>query len=358
MQESYNPSYRGLCDMVGFRNTLAQARRFVLDDAMSSFMSDLAYASLPQRRDPVRDQQLMDGMRVAARLPHKITWIEFNMRERGRRSRTEYGVLDIDPAVMPRRGGWLLRQHPQIETAFQATECVSDTVDRTKPWPHLIPTSQPNFMDWTWRSDDEGPLPWHNPPATPRHLQMYLTGIRDYQSTQVGMTTNWADLSTILKRSFHAEFFNQLLNENGSDLRYLWALLATINDLPTSTTEVTTSKGYFCRGKRRPFLNHSVIHLHVPEKQARKIAMKAIAVTRRIGHQVRGFWRKDWRNPGSTFCDHEWIGEGLTHMVCKLCKRKRIWVREHERGDTSQGFVMHDYDISRGEARKSLPARN
>jgi hypothetical protein len=53
-------------------------------------------------------------------------------------------------------------------------------------------------------------------------------------------------------------------------------------------------------------------------------------VARRRAHQVRGHWRRDWRHEG-----------------------QRIWIKEHQRGDASLGFVTHDYHV---EHRDGTPA--
>ena len=56
------------------------------------------------------------------------------------------------------------------------------------------------------------------------------------------------------------------------------------------------------------------------------LARKAVTMMRRRAHQVRGHWRDDWRHPG-----------------------QKIWVKEHQRGDASLGFVLHDYTVEKGK---------
>jgi hypothetical protein len=48
--------------------------------------------------------------------------------------------------------------------------------------------------------------------------------------------------------------------------------------------------------------------------------MPCLADGPKRAHAIRGLWRKDFRRPG-----------------------ERIWIRDHERGDRSLGFVTHDY---------------
>ena len=77
-------------------------------------------------------------------------------------------------------------------------------------------------------------------------------------------------------------------------LRDLWALLATINDLPVTFERVEPSKGYMAGGGGyKKFLQHTVLHLTVPETRWRKLVGKTAAILRRRAHQVRGHWRKE-----------------------------------------------------------------
>ena len=317
VRRCFDKDAKRLFTLTSFRNQLITARRFVLDKAMSAFMADLAYASLPKRLEPVRTTALMEALRTAARLPHANTWIEYDHHERIKRANFYLPDKKIDPNVGPRRGGWLCTQHPTIETAFSVITCASDSIYHGV----LEPIPQPNYFSWTWRTDD-GPLPWKNIFQAGSQISEVLTGIGSYRSDQVGIIpSGCVDLALVKK---HINVQEEML-ENGSDIRYLWALLATINDLPVSQTHVTASKGYIARGAYRKFLDHTVITLTIPEKRARSVALRVVALSRKRAHIVRGHWRKDWRHEGT-----------------------KIWIREHQRGDASLGFVTHDYVVERG----------
>jgi len=71
--------------------------------------------------------------------------------------------------------------------------------------------------------------------------------------------------------------------------------------------------------------------------------VKMSAVLRRRAHQVRGHWRRDWRKPLLAGCEHVWNEE----IFCTLCGGHKLWIDEHQRGDASLGFVMHDYEVHR-----------
>jgi hypothetical protein len=124
--------------------------------------------------------------------------------------------------------------------------------------------------------------------------------------------------------------------------RRMWAFLATINDLPVLLTDKVQAKGFVARGQYRRFLSHKTITINVPQKLYRKTIRTALALAHRRAHSVRGHWRIDWRHPLSKLCDHEWSADSK-HMDCLLCKGRKSWIHEHERGDASRGFVTHDY---------------
>ena len=112
--------------------------------------------------------------------------------------------------------------------------------------------------------------------------------------------------------------------------------------LPVTFERVEPSKGYMARGGGyKKFLQHTVLHLTVPETRWRKLVGKTAAILRRRAHQVRGHWRKDWRSPLASLCEHDFDD----HMKCRRCSGHKIWIAEHQRGDASVGFVTHDYEV-------------
>jgi len=314
---------------------IAQARKFVLDEGMSSFMADLGYVSLNACKTDFKRQQLVEGMRKLSRLPHAVTWIEFDKQAHRRRVKEVYHPeIVAEPDSVPDRSGWLLMQHPKLETAFMAIHCTSHS------WVGDARLAVPNSgqFAYAWTVDDTIP-PWPRHPLHHRDVpgridtteqermispSGVLSGVLDWRSETVSVihaphlsreaAEAWDNAA---RWSFHP------LGELAHDLRYLWSLLATINDLPTSSVEVRPDKGYVSRGQYKKFSEHTVISLTIPVKRYQTVAKRAVAIARRRGHQVRGHWRKD----------HWHAGE-------------RIWIREHVRGDTSMGFVMHDYAVT------------
>jgi hypothetical protein len=372
IREWTKPIYRRIDPNNWLANNIASARKFSLDDAMSGFLADLAYASLLATHTKAKASLLLDGLRVQARLPHKLTFIEFNKQAQAERAHSEYGAtVDIRHGRLPDRSGWLCMQHPQIETAFMAINCSSHAWDAEKG---RLDTPQGAPIAYQWRCDP-GPLLFPtieddeilmaNVPreymagillpkkeeglAVKMDVSSWLLGVSCYASDSVGVA--WPPhLPIEFVKKYHRESKYRVLSEFSSDLRYLWALLATINNLPVSFSDVRPSKGYLTRsGRHKNFVEHRVVHLTIPTKRYKRIAQQAIAISRRKGHEVRGHLRLDWRKPLSALCFHDFVADKTGH-TCKRCKGRQIWIDEHLRGDSSLGFVTHEYSVEKQEA--------
>jgi hypothetical protein len=335
IREWSRSAYRKLDRNNWLASHIAQARKFVLDESMSKFMADLGYVSLNACKTPAKREQLVEGLRKLSRLPHALTWIEFDKQVHRRRVKEAYHPeIVAEPEDVPDRSGWLLLQHPQLETAFMAIHCTSHS------WVGEGRVAVPNSgqFGYAWTVDDTIP-PWPRDPVyhrdqlgridTTEQERMIspsgvLTGVLDYRTESVSVIRA-PHLSPEAAKAWaeSARWHFNPVAELAHDLRYLWSLLATINELPISRSNVKPDKGYVSRGRYRRFSEHTVIGLTVPVKRYATLAKRAVAIARRRGHQVRGHWRKD----------HWHAGE-------------RIWIREHVRGDTSLGFVMHDYTVT------------
>jgi hypothetical protein len=337
IREWSKPAYRRVDPNGWLVSHIAQARKFVLDEGMSEFMADLSYISLNACKTLERRKHLCEAIRKQARLPHALTWIEYDKQAHRRRVKAEYHPeVEAQPDSVPDRSGWLLMQHPKIETAFMAIHCTSHSWKDDQR--QAVPNSGQFAYSWTC---DDGVPPW---PVDTFHNQTQLARIGNTDRTQpcrpAGVLTGVLGYdtpsfainpaphfapelqATLQGQAWAGNSFNAL-GELAHDARYLWSLLATLNDLPTSLAEIRPDRGYVSRGTYKKFSRHTVISLTVPTKRYRTVAKRAIAIARRCGHQVRGHFRRDRFHPG-----------------------ERIWIREHVRGDTSLGFVIHDYTVN------------
>lgn len=320
------------------RGLLKRARRLVLADEMAAFLYQLESEifdifEIPDdrlvlgRRWLMRAHRRLDDCRHFARLPHEVTWVEYSLeamlaREVAYRATTKspYKNAEADLAQVradKSRVGWLLQQHPKIETAFQAEYFLGPASG------HHVAYSCGGIV---WQTDDD-PLPW--PDLISGKLQYgqggrlrarpceFVAGIPEYERPNVG-------LRQLPKRPCFATIAPTNLMNRG---RMMWAFLAMFNKVPIlGTNEVAISHGFVARGGYHKFLTHSVVTINIPEKAGiRKIARAALSIIRRRAHEVRGHWRDDWRLPKGN---------------------KSIWIAEHIRGDASLGFVTHDYHVT------------
>jgi hypothetical protein len=327
----------GWRDNNAMQQALIGARRFVLDDRMSSFLGDLSSAGFAGGYKPKVGARLVEQMRISARLPHSAVWIEYDLHKAQIRSRELLGkaVSPFDPAESPQKEGWLLQQHPTLETAICMHIFSQNPGGKSDSF---------GFDTWTfpvmytWTVDDR-PSPWPSIFKPGGAADSILaTGIAPYISS--GVTIAQSPLLASFKNN---ELVSELVQEWAGVMRRTWALLSTINDIPILATDVRQSKGFFAKGQIRKFLSYQTLTLNVPvKKDTRVLARQLIALARKRAHQVRAHWRHDWRNPGNQSCKHEWDIE----QRCRLCRAHRIWVHEHQRGDPSLGIIFKDYIVT------------
>jgi hypothetical protein len=323
-----------------FRQKMREARRFMLDEDMSAFLADIGWAAYkgtyfkegydlsdPSQLVTVTERyrkhvaDTIDHVRHMARLPHKVTWIEWFEKPLARRAYEVYGS-DMNEDLVPIKSGWLLMQHDKIETAFEGITFgvgITNFGSEGQYGLGIAPFTQ------CWQSEDM-PLPFgslYTLPTDELALSEVLTGLVGYKTPYIGIGNPGPYLPGYLARFNKDEFARNIVDQGGM-MRYLLGLLATINELPVEFKHVTTSKGFMAKGNYRRFLDHSVITLKVPQTRYMALARKAVIAMRKRAHQVRGHWREDWRHPG-----------------------QKIWIKEHQRGDASLGFVLHDYDVQK-----------
>jgi hypothetical protein len=339
-----NETVRGWTNNALWRDVLRKARRFVLDDAMSSFLGELGTQAFVNtgERSPARAAarfRMIEHLRMSARLPSEVTWVEYNLRKCQAASQALLGRAP-NVLAMPEREGWLLQRHPHLDTAFIA-HIISygrddPDMDGTTVW--TIP------LALAWTADMDTVLPWRSIPFDPNGAAAseISTGLGGYKSERASYV--YSPLM-VVPPTTQMKHIAVLLKDWAGVQRRIWALLATINDLPVEMTEVRASKGFVGRHQYRKFLDHKTVTLTVPVKLYRKTIRAALAVVHRRGGPVREHWRRDWRKPLSVLCEHDW-GADENHMFCTLCKGRKIWVHEHVRGDTSRGFVSHDYRVT------------
>lgn len=337
--------------MADIRAAITGARRFVLDDRMSAFLADLS--SVPFQVQQVRRPQVLDTIRHGARLPHATTWIEFNGSEFRRRllevaeSKTDsWGHALVPGSEVPARWGWLLEQHPKLETVVQLTEFIDMGDDSVGAAPFTV----------VWQTIDQ-PLPYNDADPNGGTFMHGITGyVSPYIATRPMQKVPAHRLVDVVKeedgRRIPQFKVDKMIVEMGGLARYAMSLLATINDIPVLHTFEAQHRGFVARGAHRKFLDHTVIRLNVPQtRNTRLLAQKLIAIARKRAHEVRGHWRLYQRGEGAvcTPGQHQWMAEDERgHCACMNCSSWRTWIHPHQRGDASLGYVTHEYEVTHG----------
>lgn len=339
---------------------IARARRFVLDEGASAFLSDLSHATYQFEHTAegnVRAAAQIDQTRRMARAPHALTWIEFDFHAFHKRTITTYqseiGFADsnigpdgkivvyqrptsenVDLATITPTIGLLIEQQRDNQLALNILSLQQNPSDT----PGSVPMTLP--FRFVWTTDDSLP--------TQRTL------IKETGRMTIGLSGGYDEhISIVQQRGTYfdnnARLATQLLVEFTGELRTVWALLAAINDIPIGARQVVTSKGYVAKGRYRKYLDHTVISILIPKgRDPRRIAAEAVALSRRRAHQVRGHWRRDWRFPLNPLCEHDFrdaAEDNSDIQICQHCGGHKYWVTEHQRGDASLGFVLHDYRV-------------
>jgi hypothetical protein len=111
-----------------YREMLTNARRFVLDASASAFLAHLSTANFYKQRLSVCLRSF-DATRLLARPPHSLTWVEYEIEPHEEVLKNHYGMAQWNPLDpnkdYPTSIGWLIRQHPTLETAFRLTVMIA-----------------------------------------------------------------------------------------------------------------------------------------------------------------------------------------------------------------------------------------
>ena len=324
-----------------FRRLFREAHRFAADERFAGYMAELTNEAFLSTNNALK-LRIADSLRVQARLPYPVIWIEYPLRAYQLRSTEIRGQSEFNtPELQPYTEGWLIRQHPRIDSAAILHIFTRDP----KP-------DEMGFNCWTfpfayaWCCDDV-PLPWH------RHIKdsykghyasEFIVGIKGYKNSLCGVVKS--DLIS-LPPSGEREWLTYLVSEWTGILRRVWALLAVLMDRPVMFGEIRPSKGFLGGHQIRKGLTVKTLTLNLPvHVDTRVIARRAIAHAHRRRHDVSAHWRNDWRHPLGRDCNpHLWepVDNDADLIECEVCHGRQIYIHKHQRGDETYGSVKHDY---------------
>jgi hypothetical protein len=307
------------------------ARRFVLDKAMSAFLADVAFAVCNKRSSRL-SLKAMDFARKSARLPHDMTWIEYDIQSYDKRETELAGELinfEARKSDVWLREGWMLNGFQQYDQEFRVHVFRSLVRDG-------VPVVWASPFSVNWRTDETDVAFFKIDQMTEQHLQTFMAdvvlGARGWATHSRALRVGCAELINLpddleaawAKGTVTAGEIGPHFGVMIGLMRRVWTLLATINDLPVMFTQPRRlAHGFRARAQCRRFLEHKVITLTVPVAEYRQVARATVAQAKRRAHMVRGHWRKDWRHPDL-----------------------RIWIKEHVRGEVKLGLVTHDYRVT------------
>jgi len=134
------------------------------------------------------------------------------------------------------------------------------------------------------------------------------------------------------------------LAEHMGAWRFIIGLLTLINarDYVTSDSTFKTGKNHIANGKVVSYLEHRRVSLKLPRKVVvARLKSELHEAARKRRHEVIGHWAHSHKT-GNPDCHHVYVAETPLREVCEKCKHKRWWVKPHERGDASLGYITKD----------------
>lgn len=330
--ELYRTTYQYPLMGEPIRPLLVDSRKFVLDDEMSAFLADLGYnvwLSATNKNDNEFLQKAIEDLRKHSYVPFKKTWIEWNDMIRWNRIVKEYRP---EQSHMTGTGcekrGFLIEQYNE-SPVYRAHLAIYQG-EKTSILPFAF----------AW-SVDGSPIPWKSVDKMTFDFgarntdHMFATlGIKlqnDWATPHVKLVYSDTQFAKDLENAkpFETELLQAaetVMMKSHGILRTLWTLFITINQTPTLLKDVKRSKGFFAKGKSRKFLDYTTLSIKIPKHKKLKVLAKAIVeLSRKRRHEVRGHFRL-------------MMVEGV---------KTRVWIKPHERGDATLGWVTHKYSIEK-----------
>lgn len=337
--------------LLQYREQLKKSQRFVIDN---DFLKLMYLTSL--------NLDKIEKWSNLSRLPYPLVWIEFDIHEKIRlsietKTITRKGLESLDLNNVPFRTGVLLRETNEETGAWHMEQFVGMTPNELKsgkvttmPFLHSFGFSPENMII---RKDMDS--------FTKTQINLGLgyecNDNRLISKINPGLATFFKVLhdnpkvSEDFRKDIQKNTLN-VLNEEAGILRYVLVILAMLSEAPNVKEPVKPKEGFRYKGMNKlPYFGHTLVSLKLPKKKPVRYTMrlldKASDNARKLrAHTVRGHFRQIERGKPLPYpCKHEpvMVENGLG--MCKKCERMIRWVPSHTRGDSSLGWVYHDYRI-------------
>lgn len=337
------------------RMDLRQARRFSIDDKMVELAVE---ASAHQNRFPL--------WIALARLPYDKIWLEWDQTTKILKSEA-MGYTHASPpgfADEERPHGLLLSREGSRPDRWTATEFTGDgplavgyglwtDADETSP---AVPAGQsvdrvlPEYgghagfiqMGYGAPGGQFLVLPWFKHRVTATVTPLYRDSFASMYAKHKGRRAPGGDEALV---SEYKRLIEAAAMRTRGVMRFIIAILAMMNEVPTVTEEVPARRGSStAKGRAVPFLSYETLAIDLPKRRGLPAVARILsaAYARRRAHEVRGHWRRLTREylEGS-----EMVTPTGKAIVRSADGTARIWIDDHVRGDASIGWVAKDYGV-------------
>lgn len=379
-----------------FRSKIKQAQRFILDDDAVRLICHLSH-----------EVDRIEHWALLARIPYDPIWFEFNSHVKVQEFE-KMGSLrfKFNPDEVLERMGFLMWRDTTSEDRIPRWVC--HVFGRTKGSSEVIS----DFIAYVYDPEGDNKFPvrgsqfWSKPTLSLRPGFPKMPVRANYGEDEVSMLCDaelmaaglmspigggvdaeivgehkyrvdgsaiegpkwlmpriavivdpWWDAHLVDRQRESPAKFNAIIQtsvgENRGTLRWIVAMLASINGLPRDIVHHHARQGRRSIGMNMlPFFTSSTISVTIPRENrlihARKILDKETHnVRHRKRHGVMGHWRIVERSkiPRGVFCSHiPALVEGDL-AVCEKCGLLVRYIHDHERGDEKLGYVRHTYKV-------------
>lgn len=351
-----------------YRNSMRKARPFALSDEIDDMVASLSLAD--------HDDEKTRRHLASAKLPYPVMWLEHGNAGFGRRLPFEMESL----FGTPQRTGWLLLARDGEETGEKweavrvsrvRNEVSGEMTASLYPLMHRVSTTD-KIEDFTVAGPSDGPLGeayamlnymqtdtattsmigWgHSDKAEIDHddaqKEQVLRSSPLYGQAHVVIDPGF--MRKIVADNFSpkdgvARMVRKAAVDHISELRYLVAALALMNEVPVEFVPFRPSGHVRLGGRMRPFMSSSVVSITVPASRRRlkdidKLLQQRGEAAKKARHEVRGHFRHAKKLP--TKNPERWAraedSDGRPVW--------RTWISHHLRGSAELGWVEQRYAV-------------
>jgi hypothetical protein len=344
------------------QNTLREATPYRLDDDATQLLVEYILSMKGSVSSIHRT-------RLLARIPQRTVWVEWNNMKFTEVQERISGRETPDRHEIPFRRGYLYRQHPNAENG---------SIWRVMPVVELRQTGKPLTLPFTLLLRTDGEImPEHvkKVDLEPRHR--WIKDLEDDWNKVLGGDVLWScekvpvSVSKCARLSIGKILFKQIMvmqqnegiQEAQSTLTNILegmtnsvqgfaktsaSILCLLNEVPIRRVIYQPAGHFRANGSMKPFLKNSVVSIQL--EKGRQSALKLFqlklkeAAWRCRAHMVKGYWRCDLVH---TFDNPP--GENWVWQYSRRNRREcwQIWIKPHQRGDATLGWVNQVYEVSR-----------